>query len=248
VFSVDNNLRKSIKVHVWNEFRHEKYEEAAAKMYPSGIHGTIRDFLAQEPDFDVSTSTLDDPDQGFSEERINNTDVLIYWGHNFHDEVGEKACELIIKRIISEGMGFIALHSTHESKIFRRIMGTTCLLKWRESNEKERIWLLEPSHPIADGLPEYIELAHEEMYGERFDVPDPDTLLFISWFEGGEVFRSGCCYTRGLGKIFYFRPGHETCGSFHNPDIQRVIKNAIRWACPVNGPKPLLGKAKAFPR
>ncbi|NJD02901.1 MAG: trehalose utilization protein ThuA [Ruminiclostridium sp.] len=241
-------MAKKIKVLVWNEFRHEKYEESAKNMYPKGIHGTIRDFLSNETDFEVRTATLDDPQQGISEELLKDIDVLIYWGHNYHDEVRDEAVEIISKRIIHDGMGFIPLHSSHESKIFRKLMGTTCLLKWREANEKERLWLIEPGHPIANGIPEYIEIEHEETYGERFDIPTPDTLLFISWFDGGEVFRSGCCYIRGMGKIFYFRPGHEICGAYYIPEIQQVIKNAVRWAAPSNGPIPILGKARPFPR
>ena len=133
---------------------------------------------------------------------------------------------------ILAGMGLVVLHSGHFSKIFRRMMGTTCNLKWREIGEKERLWVVDPAHPIAEGLSEYFELPHTEMYGEHFDIPQPDQLVFISWFEGGEVFRSGCCWHRGMGKIFYFRPGHETFPIYHNETVLRVIYNGIRWAAP----------------
>ena len=131
-----------------------------------------------------------------------------------------------------EGMGLIVLHSGHFSKPFKRLMGTDCSLRWREANDKERIWVVNPGHPIAQGLPDYFELPAEEMYGEYFGVPQPDDLVFVSWFTGGEVFRSGACWHRGMGKIFYFRPGHETYPSYHNPLVHRVLANSIRWAAP----------------
>ncbi len=114
-------------------------------------------------------------------------------------------------------------------------MGTTCNLQWREDGGTERLWVVDPGHPIADGLDESIELPETEMYGEPFDVPEPDRLVFTSWFEGGEVFRSGCCYQRGNGRIFYFRPGHETFPIYENDEIRRVLRNAVEWATPTEG-------------
>ena len=105
-------------------------------------------------------------------------------------------------------------------------------LGWREDGDKERIWVSKPSHPIAKGLGRYFELPHEETYSEPFDIPEPDQTVFISWYEGGEVFRSGCCYTRGNGKVFYFQPGHETYPTYYNKDVQTVIRNAVYWAKP----------------
>ncbi|MCL7419272.1 MAG: ThuA domain-containing protein, partial [Halalkalicoccus sp.] len=124
----------------------------------------------------------------------------------------------------------------------KRLMGTSCSLKWREDEERERLWVVEPSHPIAAGIDEYIELPDSEMYGERFDIPAPDTLVFTSWFEGGEVFRSGCCFRRGAGKVFYFRPGHETYPIYRQPVIQHVLANAVEWAAPTEGPDPEFGE------
>ncbi len=145
---------------------------------------------------------------------------------------------------VLNGMGLIVLHSGHFSKIFKTLMGTSCDLKWREADEKERLWVVAPSHPIVEGIGEYIELEKEEMYGEHFDIPVPEELIFTSWFEGGEVFRSGCAYTRGSGKVFYFRPGHETYPTYHNKNIQRVIINAVRWAKPVQRNRPVYGNAQ----
>lgn len=228
-----------IRVTVWNEYRHEKTHESVAKVYPDGIHEAVAQPL-REAGFDVKTATLDEPEHGLTEEVLAATDVLIWWGHMAHHEVEDKIVDRVHKRVL-EGMGLIVLHSGHFSKIFQKLMGTTCNLKWREIGEKERIYVVEPGHPIAQGLGEHFELPHEEMYGERFDIPAPDTLVFLSWFQGGELFRSGCCYHRGAGKIFYFRPGHETYRTFYQPEVQRVIQNAVSWAAPVGGPEVTFG-------
>lgn len=229
-----------INVTVWNEFIHEKKEDAIAKIYPEGIHGAIAQMLSSEESINVRTATLEMPEHGLSDEVLNNTDVLIWWGHLAHNKVSDEVAEKVRQRVLS-GMGLIVLHSGHLSKPFVKLMGTCCRSKWRENDEKERIWVIEPSHPIARNLPEYIELPQEETYGERFEIPAPDELVFISWFSGGEVFRSGCCYKRGLGKIFYFRPGHEAYPTFYRSDITQILKNAVEWAKPSNGPIPSLG-------
>jgi len=233
-----------IRVLVWNEFRHEKLNPKIAEIYPKGIHGAIAEYLSRQPEITVKTATLDEPEHGLTEEILNNTDVLIWWGHLAHNEVRDEIVDRVYKRIVEDGMGLIVLHSAHLSKIFRRLMGTSCRLKWREAGEKERIWVVNPSHPIAEGLNEYFEIEHAEMYGEYFDIPQPDELIFISWFKGGEVFRSGCCFRRGKGKIFYFRPGHETLPIYYDQNVLRVIWNAVKWAAPSNGPKPRFGNVK----
>jgi len=218
-----------IKVTIWNEFRHEKKEKKIADIYPGGIHKKLAEEFKSQTDFEVRIATLDEPEHGLSEEVLNDTDVLIWWGHMAHSEVEDRIVDRVQKRVL-EGMGIIVLHSGHYSKIFKRLMGTTCNLIWREADEKERLWVVEPFHPITQGISPYIELAQEEMYGERFDIPEPDKVIFISWFEGGEVFRSGVTWTRGFGKIFYFRPGHESYPTFYNKEIIKVLCNAIRWA------------------
>ena len=224
-----------IRVTVWNEYRHEKKDEKVAQVYPRGIHGQIAAFLEAEPDITVRTATLDEPEHGLTEKVLADTDVLIWWGHMAHQEVRDEIVDRVQRRVL-EGMGLIVLHSAHFSKIFRRLMGTNCSLKWREIGERERLWVVDPGHPIAEGLGEYFEIPHTEMYGEFFDIPKPDALVFISWFQGGEVFRSGCAYHRGKGKVFYFRPGHETLPIYYQKEVQRVIINAVRWAAPVAGP------------
>ena len=220
-----------IKVTVWNEFVHEKEHEAVRKIYPDGIHNVIADALKKNSDIMVRTATLEEPEHGLTEEVLADTDVLTWWAHMAHAKVDDEIVTRVQKRVL-EGMGLICLHSAHFSKIFRRMLGTNCSLKWREAAEKERLWNLEPGHPVTQGIGEYIELPNTEMYGERFDIPTPDKLIFVSWFEGGEVFRSGCCWERGHGRIFYFRPGHETYPIFYNEEVMRVITNAVRWAKP----------------
>jgi trehalose utilization protein len=229
----------AIRVTVWNEGRHEKKNAAIKKLYPDGMHGALAKSL-REAGFDVSTATLDDPDQGLGGDVLDNTDVLTWWGHGAHHEVRDDIVEKVHQRVL-DGMGLIVLHSGHFSKIFRKLMGTTCNLMWREIGEKERLWVVAPDHPITSGLPQYFEIPHEEMYGEFFDIPAPDTLVFVSWFQGGEVFRSGCCYQRGRGKIFYFRPGHESFPTYYQPEVLKVIANAIRWAAPGEGPEVRFG-------
>jgi len=223
-------------VTVWNEFREERDDPAVADVYPDGIHAAVAEGLeADDRGFDVETATLDDPEQGLAPEVLDRTDVLVWWGHRAHDEVRDEAVERVVDRVL-DGMGLLALHSAHYSKPFRRLMGTSCSLKWREDGGRERVWVVEPGHPIAAGLDESFVVPETEMYGERFDVPAPDALVFCSWFEGGEVFRSGCCYERGRGRVFYFRPGHETYPIYHNEEIQDVLGNAVEWATPVADP------------
>ncbi|WP_158059096.1 ThuA domain-containing protein [Halorussus halophilus] len=227
------------RVTVWNEYHVEQEHADAREVYPEGIHTAIADGL-DEHGFETQTATLDEPEHGLTEDVLDDTDVLTWWGHDKHDAVADEVVERVHERVL-DGMGLLVLHSGHFSKIFKRLMGTSCDLKWREEGELERLWVVEPGHPIAAGLPESFEVPEAEMYGERFDVPAPETLVFNSWFEGGETFRSGCCYRRGSGRLFYFRPGHETYPIYRQSEIRRVLANAVEWAAPVDGPKPNYG-------
>jgi trehalose utilization protein len=226
-------MEDKLHVTVWNEYRHEKRDPAIAQVYPEGIHGAIAAALREQPGVEVGTATLDEPEHGLSDEVLANTDVLVWWGHQAHAEVRDEIVDRVQQRVLN-GMGLIVLHSGHFSKIFRRLMGTACSLKWREIGEKSRLWVTAPGHPIVEGLGPYFEIPHTEMYSEFFDIPQPDELIFISWFQGGEVFRSGCCYYRGRGKVFYFQPGHESFPIYYQKEVQQVLANAVRWAAPVH--------------
>ena len=232
-----------IRVTVWNEYRHEREDEKYRKVYPHGIHEAIAEGLRPDSAVEVGTATLDEPSQGLPDAVLDATDVLVWWGHKAHGEVSDGLVDRVQKRVLA-GMGMVVLHSGHHSKVFKRLMGTTCDLKWREADDKERLWVVAPGHPIVAGVGDFIELPAEEMYGEHFEIPAPDTLVFVSWFTGGEVFRSGCCWERGAGKIFYFRPGHETYPTYFNPQVRRVIGNAVRWAAPVDRPERVFGNVK----
>ncbi len=227
-------MSKKINVTVWNEFRHEKQEgrfgDIVRKAYPQSIHQAIAGNLKAD-DINVRCATLDEPEHGLTDEVLNSTDVLIWWGHMAHGEVCDAIVDKVQKRILS-GMGLIVLHSGHFSKIFKRMLGTTCSLLWREVGEKERVWTIEPAHPIAKGIPASFVIPHTEMYGERFDIPQDGKIIFMSWYEGGNVFRSGVTFERGHGKIFYFAPGHETFPIFNQPEVVTIINNAVRWAAP----------------
>ena len=218
-----------IKVTIYNEFYHEQYHEEVKAVYPEGIHMALKNQLQDE--FEIRTVTVETVDT-ITEELLNDTDVLIWWGHVQHDKVPDEVAERV-QRAVLDGMGAIFLHSGHHSKPFRKLMGTSCNLTWREDGDAELVWNIKPAHPITQGIGRFIKLDHEETYGEPFTIPEPEEVIFIGSYEGGEVFRSGVTYRRENGRIFYFQPGHETFPTFYNKDVVRVIRNAIRWAAPI---------------
>lgn len=218
-------------VTVWNEYQSERAEEPVRRIYPDGLHtviaGAIGDWLGDL--VTVGTATLPEPEHGLPPAVLDATDVLVWWGHMAHDQVADEVVARVCVRVLA-GMGLIVLHSGHQSKVFGRLMGTGCGLRWREAAERELVWTVDPTHPIARGVPHPLEIEPQEMYGEYFDIPRPDELVFVSSFSGGEVFRSGCCFRRGNGRVFYFSPGHESYPVYHQPGVQRIIANAVLWA------------------
>ncbi len=221
----------AIRVTVWGENVHEHQNETVRRLYPDGMHSTIAGGIAEllGNSVEVRTATLQEPEHGLTPEVLSETDVLTWWGHKAHDAVSDDVVFRVRDRVLA-GMGLLVLHSAHYSKIFKALMGTTCSLRWREADDRELVWTVNPSHPIAAGVPHPIIVPRQEMYGEYFDIPQPEQLVFISSYSGGEAFRSGCCFTRGLGRIFYFSPGHETYPIYQQPEIRRVLANAVLWA------------------
>lgn len=232
-----------IRVVVWGENVHEQTNKIVSDLYPNGMHGCIADALNTDATIHAETATLQQPEHGLPQDRLAETDVLIWWGHAAHGDVSDDVVERVADQV-NAGMGLIVLHSGHFAKIFKRLMGTPCNLTWREAGERERLWVTARNHPIVAGLPDHFELENEEMYGEPFGIPEPLETVMISWFQGGEVFRSGVTYKRGAGNVFYFRPGHETYPTYHDANVQRVISNAVHWAY---NPGPRIADPNAAP-
>jgi trehalose utilization protein len=224
-----------LRVTVWGENVHESRDPQVRDIYPDGMHETIAAALREQLDADVRTATLQDPEHGLTQAVLDATDVLTWWGHIAHDEVSDAVVDRVQQAVLG-GMGLLVLHSGHYSKIFQRLLGTSCGLQWRNEGERELVWTVAPAHPIAQGVPQPIVIERQEMYGEPFEIPPPDELVFISSFAGGEVFRGGCCFLRGAGRIFYFSPGDQEYPVYHHPDVQRVLANGVRWAAPVRVP------------
>ena len=224
-----------IRVTVWNENIHERRAGSRTEqLYPLGMHGAIAQGLRAElgADVQVRTATMEQPEHGLPQEVVDTTDVLLWWGHEDHPGVDDEVVARVHAAVLG-GMGIIVLHSGHYSKIFRRLMGTTCSLRWRNDGDREVVWTVAPRHPIADGVPDPLVIDEQEMYGEYFDIPTPEELIFLSSFSGGEVFRSGATWTRGRGRVFYFSPGDQEYPVYHHPGVQRVLANGVRWAAPV---------------
>jgi len=226
-----------LRVTVWNEHRHERAFDHVAAIYPDGMHAEIARALAERSagPIELRTATLDEPGQGLGGDILDRTDVLVWWGHRAHDEVPDELAARVQQRVLA-GMGLVALHSSSRSKPFMRLMGTSCSYRWRESDDRALVWVVAPGHRIARGLPPVIDVPHDEMYGEPFGIPEPDELVFVSWFTGGEVFRSGCCFRRGAGRIFYFGAGHQEWPVYHQPEIRQVLANAVAWAAGEDDP------------
>ena len=221
----------------------ERAEEIARAHEGGAIHDTLKKIFEECEDLKVChTATLETQEEGLSEEVLRDTDVLVWWAHIAHDQVSDEIARRV-RDHVQKGMGVIFLHSAHMCKPMAELLGTSCTLRWREG-DSERLWCCNPTHPIAKGVPECIFLEEEEMYGEYFDIPKPDELVFIGGFGGGEVFRSGCVWNRGYGKVFYFQPGHETYRSYFQPDIRRILQNAAHYTA---NPEMRLEKLECLP-
>ena len=197
--------------------------------HPSGaIHGTLKELLEECEDVRVChIATLEDAEQGLSEAVLEDTDVLLWWAHVAHERLPD-AVAARVRDQVQRGMGVIFLHSAHLCKPMGLLLGTSCTLRWREGDQ-ERLWCCNPAHPIARGVSPCVFLEEEEMYGEFFDIPTPDELVFLGGFRGGEVFRSGCVWNRGYGRVFYFQPGHETNRAYSHPEVRRILQNAVHY-------------------
>ncbi len=240
-----------LRVTVWDENKPHIEE-----YYPAGIRGAVADAIKGDG-VEVTIAHLDEPDQGISEDLLENTDVLVWWGHARHGEVDDELAAKIKQRVHHGGMGLVVLHSGHYSKPFRATLDCTGHLKggWRESDDTEEITVCAPWHPIAEGVSNFT-LEAEEMYGGPFGTPPVEVLIFQSFFpKGGEVFPCGAVWTvgdgvdldftsgpgngvgqgKGIGRVFYFRPGHETYPTYFHSEVKTIIRNGVLWTGKVTG-------------
>jgi trehalose utilization protein len=103
---------------------------------------------------------------------------------------------------------------------------------WRADGEPSHVTTLLPDHPIAQGLPARWDIPQTEMYDEPHHIPQPDAVVLEERWDKGEQFRSGCAWQIGKGRVFYYRPGHETYPIYRQQENLLVIENAARWAAP----------------
>ncbi|GGA37183.1 ThuA domain-containing protein [Paenibacillus physcomitrellae] len=231
-----------IRITVFCEHHQDRYEPVKS-VYPDGIHAAIAAAFAEEPGFQITIATQDMPSHGLTNEVLECTDVLIWWSHIDNHLLDDTVANEVCRRVVRDGMGFIALHSASFSKPWQRMLGIEYeagewgRFRTMPKGEKERLWVVAPGHPICEGLGDFIEIPQDEMYGEPMLIPEPDKLLFIAWWEGGEVCRSGTLFERGRGKIFGFTPGHEEFPIYHQSEIRRVLRNAVRFLAPAGGAK-----------
>ncbi len=238
-----------IQVLVWDE----NPSHAPRDIYPRSIRGAVADGLCEfgRDEVVVRTAHQDEPEQGLSAAALAQTDVLVWWGHMRHSELNDAVIGRVAERVLHRGMGFVALHSAHYSKPFRTILDCTGHLKggWSEADQPEEVRVCAPQHPIAHGVHDFT-LASEEMYGGPFDVPPPAVVVLQSYFPAtNRFFPSGIAWSvgagidpnfesgpgrgigqgEGVGRVFYFRPGHESVPTYFHTDVRRVLLNAVRW-------------------
>lgn len=215
-----------MRVVVWSEGEVHGHE---ATGYPEGMPAAIADAVRGIPEAQVEIASIDDADQGVPDERLRQADVLLWWSHMRHEDLLSATVDRVVSAV-EHGLGLVALHSAISSPVFRRLVGTTGGFGGWRHGDREVLWTVDPSHPICRGVEFPVVMPQQEMYSEPANLPTPDELVFISSFSGGEVFRSGITYRRGVGRIFYFSPGHEEYPVFLHPGVRGILANATSWA------------------
>lgn len=216
--------QSSIHAAVWSE------ETAPQDVYPNDVNSTIAEHLNEHADIVAKAVSIDHAEQGVSTELLDWCDVLLWWGHLRHDDVSDTTVDRVERYVRERGVGYIGLHSGHYARPFKRLIGTSGDLgSVRDEGETEQIEVVSPSHPIAAGINDF-SLPQVEMFGEPYDIPEPDDVIFESNFANGGEFRSGVTFTFGAGRGFYFRPGHEEYRIYHDLTVRTILANATRWA------------------
>ncbi|MEZ5042821.1 MAG: alpha/beta hydrolase fold domain-containing protein [Saprospiraceae bacterium] len=279
------SIDPKIKVVVWDE-RQKKQQKA----YPDFMGNHIADYLKKNDLLRVYSVGLDDPEQGLSDEVLENCEVMIWWGHVRHPEISVATSKKLIERVKAGTLEMIFLHSAHWANPFVEAMNEvtrqrveakyatleaqvtiefvtppdslrfrvpklgemvkpaiyerkfpdgqlkvkvdmpTCIFPfYRADGKPSTVITLQPKHPIAKGIPSQFTIPATEMYDEPFHVPDPDEVIFEERWETGEWFRSGSLWNVGKGKVFYFRPGHETYKVYYEVMPLKIIENTVLW-------------------
>lgn len=234
-----------MNITIFNEYHPNEHTGKAEKNYPGGIHIALKSIFESQ-EYDVVTATQEQACNGLTDEILDNTDVLLWWSKNWDNELLNSVADKVVSRI-REGMGAVFLHSAKNSKPFLRLTGTTSAtapVSWKEPGESERLFVVSPAHPIAEGIPSGYVIPNEEPYCEYFDIPKPDDIVFLGGFGNGMCIRAGVTFTRGAGKIFFFQPGHDSFPVYNDKVIRRIILNAVNWAKPVAKPAPIAEETK----
>lgn len=212
---------------VWSE------ETVSDDVYPNDINSAVAEHLNEHDDLVARAVSIGEPEQGVGEDRLDWADTLVWWGHARHDDVTDETVDRVEAAVTDDGLGFVSLHSAHYSRPFTRLCGTSGDLgevRYEDipPGETETVTVEASDHPLARGVSDFA-LPDVEMFGEPFDIPEPDEVVFRSEFEEGGWFRSGVTFTFGEARGVYFRPGHEEFRIYHDPNVRRVIANAVRW-------------------
>ena len=262
-----------LKVLVWDE-----QQEAQKKAYENFLGNHIAEHLKKQPGLALRSVSINESQQGLSDENLEWAEAILWWGHVRHKDVDDAAVGKVIARLKAGKCGLVAIHSAHWSKPFKAAMWErhqqdvlsripaadrgSVILKtlpkeggadvartemrdgkieitlvvpncglgsWRADGAPSHVEVKAPDHPIAKGVPARFDVKQTEMYNEPFTVPAPDTVVFAESWDKGEKFRAGCCWKVGEGRVFYFRPGHETYPVFHQPETLQIAHNAALW-------------------
>lgn len=215
----------SVNALVWSEGTEPE------DVYPDGIRAVIADALKADG-IDTRTRSIEDKQQGVIDADLAWADVLLWWGHLKHDEITDETVDRIEDAVREDGLGFISLHSSHYARPFKRLVDASGDLgEYRfDDDESESVGVVAADHPIAEGVDDFT-IPEAEMFGDPFDVPEPETVVLHSMYSNGdEEMDSGITFQFGEGRGFYLRSGHEEFEIYYMNEIQQILVNATRWA------------------
>lgn len=214
---------RPVRVRIWCE------GTAPRSVYPDDIDGALADVLGRQAGLVVSRGRLTDLQAGLSDQVLDASDALVWWGHLRHDAVPDDRALAVVKRVREGRLGFVALYAACGSKPFRQMMSMPCEPgSWREDGRPEFVSIKAPDHPIARGIAPFT-ISKTDMFSEPFAVPEPETVVFVSSWQKGETLRSGLTWTIGKGRVAYLRTGPDNYPVLFHPSIRQAIANSVRW-------------------